>query len=135
MAASSSELGAEQEIVQWMTNEIGRAFRAQERHRPNSHNKCVGCATQLSSVAWPCRIFRLATVAVERMAKPKPVPDISGISWDLPRQASERPFRAAIDANATSETVPMRAVPRTASTASGAPAGRHRSSTKEVAKK
>jgi hypothetical protein len=105
-------------LLDFFIFEIGRAHRALERHRPDLRRRCVACSTQREAAPWPCRICATAAQACELTAK-------------RPESAADRLFQAAIHHNAVSETVPLRAVPRSVPGASAS--GRHRT-TKEEAK-
>lgn len=115
----------DQALLEFFSSEIGRAYRALERHRPDRQSKCRGCSTQLALASWPCRIFRVAAVACDSTCDvtDRHAPAETPVSMAL-RATHDRPFLAAIEANATARTVPMRAVPRTPSTAPGISAGR-----------
>jgi|GEM_PF-3851342 len=111
-APALDEERADGEIVGWFTNDIGRAFRALEVHRPNAHGKCGGCPTQMRSTVWPCRLTRLALVACETVAARKSETPTS-LALKAERDDLDAPFHHAIRANSIETTAPMRAVSRT----------------------
>lgn len=115
-------------LVQWFADDLGRAFRALERHRPDAHGKCRGCATQLGSTPFPCRISRVAVFACETVAARNRAVTTAAVL--APTTPVDWAFQHAIAHNAASQTVPLRAVSRTASTAPGN-SGRHRQHTGE----
>jgi hypothetical protein len=121
----STRKRADNAIVQFFADDIARALRALERHRSNAKGKCPGCSTQSRAVAWPCRIAALAAAACDQVSRrPAPEPPARAANAacetashrPVPKPfTADRPFLAAIEANSTSQTMPMRAVSRTVS--------------------
>lgn len=91
--------------------DVWAMFRALRTHVRGVDDQCVSrCGP------WPCLNYKTASFA-EQVYRSRRLQHVS------PTGDPDAPFRAAIQANATETTVPMRAVSRTPSTAPGIPAG------------